>query len=212
MTNKEKLLDTIDAILPQTQCGKCGYKACRPYAEALSNGDAKINLCPPGGDEVIYKLASILHKEIIPLDHSRGTYDGYKIAIIDENTCIGCTICINKCPVDAIIGAPKKMHAIVQEWCTGCELCIDPCPVDCIEMVPTNKLWTQKNASNSRIRRKKHQNRTKPKTSMDIGLTEVIKNNQNNNNFDIESNRDSLKDKLDLINQITRKAKEKRNK
>ncbi|AFZ82578.1 RnfABCDGE type electron transport complex subunit B [Candidatus Kinetoplastidibacterium crithidiae] len=209
MINKEKLLDIIDAILPQTQCGKCGYQACKPYAEALSNGDAKINLCPPGGDKVIYKLATILNQQIIPLDNSRGKYVGYKRAIIDENICIGCTICINKCPVDAIIGAAKKMHSIVQDWCTGCELCLDPCPVDCIEMVPSNKSWTQKDADNSRIRREKHQNRVKPKTSMDIHLTEII---NNNNNFDIDNNSNSLKDKMSLINQITRKAKEKRNK
>ena len=128
----------IDALLPQTQCTKCGYDGCRPYAEAIAAGGAGINQCPPGGDEGVEKLAHLLGREIIPLNPANGLYRPPQVAVIDEAACIGCTKCIQACPVDAIVGASKLMHTVIASWCTGCELCIPPCPVDCIalERVP----------------------------------------------------------------------------
>lgn len=130
----DPLVEKIDAVLPQTQCGQCGYPGCKPYAEAIAKGEADINLCPPGGDEGIQRLAELLGVEPKPL--GEGLEPKPKaVAIIDESTCIGCTLCIQACPVDAIVGAAKQMHIIVAEQCTGCELCLPPCPVDCIHMV-----------------------------------------------------------------------------
>lgn len=130
------LADKIDAILPQTQCTKCGYQGCRPYAEAIAAGDA-INKCPPGGAEGIQKLAQLLDRSVVPLDTTHGEEPAQlEVAFIREPECIGCTKCIQACPVDAILGAAKLMHTIVSDICTGCELCVAPCPVNCIEMVP----------------------------------------------------------------------------
>ena len=126
----------IDAMLPQTQCGQCGYPGCKPYAEAIATGDADINQCPPGGEDGVKKLAELLGVEAKPLDDTHGVPKPKSVAIIDEQICIGCTLCIQACPVDAIIGAAKQMHTIVAAECTGCELCLPPCPVDCIAMVP----------------------------------------------------------------------------
>jgi electron transport complex protein RnfB len=126
----------IDALLPQTQCTKCGYDGCRPYAEAIAAGEAGINQCPPGGDEGVEKLAGLLGREIIPLNPVNGLYRPPQVAVIDEAVCIGCTKCIQACPVDAIVGASKLMHTVIASWCTGCELCIPPCPVDCIALEP----------------------------------------------------------------------------
>ena len=130
------LTDQIDALLPQTQCRQCGYDGCRPYAEAIARGDADINQCPPGGDPGIVALAQLLGREPKALDTSHGEHKPRHIAVIDEAVCIGCTRCIQACPVDAILGATKHMHTIIAAECTGCELCIPPCPVDCIRMVP----------------------------------------------------------------------------
>ena len=123
------LVEKIEAILPQTQCGQCGYPGCKPYAEAIAEGEAEINLCPPGGQEGVAKLADLLGREVKPLDAEEKPK---QVAIIDEQTCIGCTLCIQACPVDAIVGAAKQMHTIVGALCTGCELCLAPCPVECI--------------------------------------------------------------------------------
>ena len=125
------LVEKIEAILPQTQCGQCGYPGCKPYAEAIAGGEAEINLCPPGGAEGVRKLADLLGREVKPLNAEEKPK---QLAIIDEATCIGCTLCIQACPVDAIVGAAKQMHTIVSALCTGCELCIKPCPVECIRM------------------------------------------------------------------------------
>ena len=125
------LVEKIEAILPQTQCGQCGYPGCKPYAEAIAEGEADINLCPPGGQEGVAKLADLLGREVKPLDAEEKPK---QVAIIDEQTCIGCTLCIQACPVDAIVGAAKQMHTIVGSLCTGCELCLKPCPVECISM------------------------------------------------------------------------------
>ena len=139
------LVDKIDAVLPQTQCGQCGFPGCKPYAEAIAKGEADINKCPPGGEEGIHKLADLLGKEFIPFGEGAAP-KGQAVAFIDENTCIGCTLCIQACPVDAIVGAAKQMHTIIAAECTGCELCLAPCPVDCISMLPvaediTNWKW-----------------------------------------------------------------------
>ena len=132
----DPIVDQIDAILPQTQCAQCGYPGCRPYAEAIASGEADINQCPPGGEAGIRALAELLDREPKPLSEEHGVEKPKMLAIIDEETCIGCTLCIQACPVDAIVGAAKQMHTVIDEECTGCELCVAPCPVDCIDMVP----------------------------------------------------------------------------
>ena len=129
------IVDQIDAILPQTQCGQCGYPGCRPYAEAIANGDA-INKCPPGGQTTIESLADLLDVEVVPLDAEHGEEKPRSVAHIREDECIGCTKCIQACPVDAILGAAKQMHTVITTECTGCDLCVEPCPVDCIDMIP----------------------------------------------------------------------------
>ena len=126
----------IDALLPQTQCTRCGYPGCLPYAEAIARGDADINQCPPGGTETIVALARITGKPLVPLNREFGIESAPTIAFIDEDRCIGCTKCLPPCPVDAIVGAPRLMHTVIAELCTGCELCVAPCPVDCISMIP----------------------------------------------------------------------------
>jgi electron transport complex protein RnfB len=143
------VVEKVDAILPQTQCGQCGYPGCRPYAEAIANEEAPINLCPPGGEATVQALADLLDLEVIPLQEADEDSPGSEspgpiVAVIDEAVCIGCTLCIQACPVDAILGAAKQMHTVIEAECTGCELCIEPCPVDCIDMVPvkeTVKNW-----------------------------------------------------------------------
>ena len=132
----DPLVDKIDAILPQTQCGQCGFPGCRPYANAIADGEADINQCPPGGDEGVRKLADLLGREYKPLNEEHGVEKPKAVAMIDEQTCIGCTLCIQACPVDAIVGAAKQMHTVVEAECTGCALCVAPCPVDCITMEP----------------------------------------------------------------------------
>ncbi|WP_297823868.1 electron transport complex subunit RsxB [uncultured Paraglaciecola sp.] len=131
----DPLVEQIDQILPQTQCGQCGYPGCKPYAESIANGD-EINKCPPGGDITIKKLADLMGVEPKSLDAAHGQEDIKKIAYIREDECIGCTKCIQACPVDAILGAAKQMHTVIVDECTGCDLCVDPCPVDCIDMLP----------------------------------------------------------------------------
>lgn len=129
------LVDKIDGLLPQTQCGKCNYPACRPYAEAIANGDADINQCPPGGRNTIRKLANLLGREIKGLNPQNGREGPKRVAWIDEDICIGCVKCIHACPVDAIVGTAKHVHTVIPQECTGCELCVAPCPVDCIHML-----------------------------------------------------------------------------
>ena len=129
------LVEKIDAVLPQTQCGQCGHPGCKPYAEAIAKGEADINQCPPGGEEGIQKLADLLGVEFKPFGEGAAP-KAKAVALIDEQTCIGCTLCIQACPVDAIVGAAKQMHSIIAQECTGCELCLAPCPVDCITMLP----------------------------------------------------------------------------
>ena len=138
------LVDQIDGILPQTQCGQCGFPGCRPYAESIADGD-EINKCPPGGEATIAALADLLGVEAKPLDAEHGEIKGKMVAFIREDECIGCTKCIQACPVDAILGAAKLMHTVIKDECTGCDLCVEPCPVDCIDMIPvetTIKDWS----------------------------------------------------------------------
>ena len=133
----DPLADQVDNLLPQTQCGQCSFPGCRPYAEAIAKGEAPINKCPPGGETTILALADLLDVEPMELDEEAGeTPDVPEVAVIIEKDCIGCTLCIQACPVDAIAGAAKLMHTVIESECTGCELCLPPCPVDCIIMVP----------------------------------------------------------------------------
>ena len=154
----KSLADLIEDILPQTQCTKCGYPACRPYAEAIASGAADINQCPPGGAEGVRRLAQLLGKPAIPLNPANGLERSRPVAVIDEALCIGCTLCIQACPVDAIVGAAKQMHTVLPDHCTGCDLCVAPCPVDCIAMVNVTgtrtgwNAWTQEQADTARAR------------------------------------------------------------
>jgi electron transport complex protein RnfB len=151
------LADRIEDVLPQTQCTKCGYNGCRPYAEAIAAGSASINQCPPGGAEGIARLSGVTGYPVIPLNPVNGLERPRPVAYIDESLCIGCTLCIQACPVDAIVGAAKQMHTIVPELCTGCDLCVNPCPVDCIVLYPVTEAtgwqaWRQADADAARER------------------------------------------------------------
>ncbi len=150
----------IDQLLPQTQCTRCGYQGCTPYADAVASGVSDINQCPPGGTETIIALAALTGRPVTPLNRDNGIEAAPTVAFIDEERCIGCTRCLPPCPVDAIAGAPRLMHTVIAELCTGCELCIAPCPVDCIVMVPilasTTPLLTLPPADDSRTRYQAH--------------------------------------------------------
>lgn len=152
------LADRIEDLLPQTQCTKCGYAGCRPYAEAIADGSARHNRCPPGGAEGIARLAALLGEAALPLGPERGIEGPRSVAVIDEAACIGCTLCIQACPVDAIVGATKQMHTVLADWCTGCDLCVAPCPVDCIAMVNVSgartgwDAWSPAQADAARMR------------------------------------------------------------
>lgn len=156
-TVNAELTDAIDALLPQTQCTKCGYQGCRPYAEAIARGDADINQCPPGGAAGIRKLAQLLGREQKALNPANGVEKPRTAALIDESRCIGCMLCIHACPVDAIVGSPKQMHTVLTEFCTGCDLCVPPCPVDCIEMVELGALAGQSVEDMAAIARSRYQ-------------------------------------------------------
>ncbi len=158
VTDSITLADRIEDLLPQTQCTKCGYAACRPYAEAVAVGTANYNQCPPGGAEGVTRLAALLGKPVIPLNPANGVERPRPLAVIDERLCIGCTLCMQACPVDAILGAPKQMHTVIEVLCTGCDLCVAPCPVDCIAMLPVTgeatgwDAWTAGEANAARER------------------------------------------------------------
>lgn len=130
------LTERIDALLPQTQCGQCNFAGCRPYAQAIAAGEADIDQCPPGGEAGVQQLARLLGRKPKPLNPAHGVEAPRTVAVIDEAVCIGCTKCIQFCPVDAILGAPQVMHSIISDECTGCGLCVAPCPVDCISLPP----------------------------------------------------------------------------
>ena len=140
----DPVTEKLATLLPQTQCGKCGFAGCKPYANAIINEDAPINQCPPGGEITIHAIADLLDRDFIPFDAEVVVEEALKLAVIIEKDCIGCTLCIQACPVDAIVGCAKQMHTVIASECTGCELCLPPCPVDCIIMVaePVNqKTW-----------------------------------------------------------------------
>jgi electron transport complex protein RnfB len=134
----DPVADQVDALLPQTQCGQCSYAGCRPYAEAIAAGDAEINRCPPGGEVTMIALADLLGRDPVPLEDEAAAAKPKMVARIIEQDCIGCTLCIQACPVDAILGAAKQMHTVIADECTGCDLCLPPCPVDCIRMEPVD--------------------------------------------------------------------------
>ena len=138
-SDSDPLVEQINQRLPQTQCAQCGYPGCRPYAEAIARGEADINQCPPGGDAGVRALAELLDLEARPVDPAYGEEKPPQVAVIDETVCIGCKLCIDACPVDAILGAPKKMHTVISTECTGCELCVPVCPVDCIDLMTTRE-------------------------------------------------------------------------
>ena len=148
------LAEKIDALLPQTQCTRCGYAGCLPYAEAIAAGSADIDQCPPGGAAGIAKLAALLERPEKGLNPANGVDKPLEVAVIDEHQCIGCTLCIAACPVDVIVGAAKLMHTVIASACTGCELCIAPCPVDCIHMQPVEpaRAWNAADAALARSR------------------------------------------------------------
>ncbi len=140
----DPIVEQIDALLPQTQCGQCGYAGCRPYAEAIAAGEAEINRCPPGGEVTMIALADLLGRDPVPLEDQEAAAKPKALARIIESECIGCTLCVQACPVDAILGAAKQMHTVIESECTGCELCVAPCPVECIVMEPikeTPETW-----------------------------------------------------------------------
>ena len=153
-----RLADRLDALLPQTQCTRCGYPDCRHYAEAVASGAADINQCPPGGAEGIARLAQATGRPVIPLNPVHGEEAARTVAVIDENWCIGCTLCMKACPVDCIVGASKKMHTVIEADCTGCALCVPACPVDCIQMLPVTgtatgwAAWSPEQADSARQR------------------------------------------------------------
>ncbi len=150
---QDTLAERIDALLPQTQCRKCGYQGCKPYADAIRRGEADINQCPPGGEQGIKRLAELLGVAAKPLNPAFGTERPRMVAVINETDCIGCTKCIPPCPTDAILGASKHMHTVIGEQCTGCELCIAPCPVNCISMeISELPPWNEQNAKQARYR------------------------------------------------------------
>jgi Na+-translocating ferredoxin:NAD+ oxidoreductase subunit B len=164
------LVDLLDDALPQTQCTRCGYPDCHSYAEAMADGSASINQCPPGGEQGVARLAAITGRPARPLNPANGVDGPRCLAIIDEAWCIGCTLCIKACPVDCIVGGPKLMHTVINDQCTGCELCIPVCPVDCIEMVNVTgdrtgwDAWSAEQASASRRRYAFHQFRVERET------------------------------------------------
>jgi electron transport complex protein RnfB len=137
--DSDPVVEQIDKLLPQTQCGQCTYPGCRPYAEAIASGEADINQCPPGGESTILALADLLGRDPKPLNPEHGEHSERTVVVIDEQVCIGCTLCIQACPVDAILGAAKQMHTVIEAECTGCDLCIPPCPVECIDIVPVRQ-------------------------------------------------------------------------
>lgn len=192
MQSIHQLTEAIDQLLPQTQCTQCGYSGCRPYAEALANQEAQHNQCPPGGTEGIARLSKLLNRPILPLNPHHGVEQPRTLAVIDPQHCIGCTLCIQACPVDAIVGAGKQMHVVLDEWCTGCNLCIPRCPVDCIDSIPVGNStgwnsWSQQQADQARIRHQRYLARIAQKAVTKTHLKSSNINPTTINNEDIQA-------------------------
>lgn len=204
-----ELIDKINSILPQTQCTRCGYPSCKDYATAIAEEKADINQCPPGGNEGITLLANMLDKEVKPLNPENGKIEPRRLAIIEEEACIGCTLCIKACPVDAIIGANKMMHTVIASECTGCDLCIPACPVDCIKVVPDpNQIWSMERRNRAQSRFEQHQlrreNEQKARDARLAMQTQLLKKARAASD---DNSTKEEKPKVDLIAQIMAKAK-----
>ena len=163
--DRDALARELDAALPQTQCTRCGYPDCRSYAQAIADGEAGINQCPPGGAEGVARLARLTGRPALPLSAEHGEEGPRRLAVVDEDWCIGCTLCLQACPVDSIVGGPKGMHTVIAPLCTGCELCIPVCPVDCISLVDASEgrtgwdAWSAAQAAEARERFAFHRER-----------------------------------------------------
>ncbi len=214
MTNPSSnaLVKKVDDLLPQTQCTQCGYSGCLPYATAIVENNAQHNRCPPGGSETILALSQLLHRPVEPLDTNCGQTIPRHIASIQPEHCIGCTLCIQACPVDAIVGTNKKRHAVIAALCTGCELCIPPCPVDCIDMVflPEYSEWTGDHAHQARERmntRKQRLTRQQQETQRRLEQKTPEKSSFINTNHNQSS---PLAKKQDIIQAALQRARLKR--
>lgn len=212
MESINQLIEQINQLLPQTQCTQCGYNGCRPYAEAIANKKAKHNQCPPGGTEGITRLSRLLDIAVLPLNPNNGIEQPRTLAIIDPQHCIGCTLCIQACPVDAIVGAAKKMHVVLEEWCTGCNLCIPRCPVDCIGIIPVGNgtgwmNWSQQQADQARMRHQRHNARLAQKS---LGKTERQPQNANSTNASVLETQAKIENqqmrKRSLIDKVLRSS------
>jgi Na+-translocating ferredoxin:NAD+ oxidoreductase subunit B len=172
MAEASSLADRLEDALPQTQCTRCGYADCRAYAQAIADGGAGVNRCPPGGAEGVARLGAIAGRVALPLDADCGVEAARTLAVIDEASCIGCALCLKACPVDAIVGAGKRMHTVIEALCTGCELCIPVCPVDCISLINASaaatgwNAWSDAQAGTSRVRYAAHKGRVSKEATM----------------------------------------------
>lgn len=193
------LVEKIDQLLPQTQCEQCGFEGCLPYAESLSKGESEINRCPPGGLSVMRSLAKLLDKPELPINPECGVAQAVHSVYIDETLCIGCTKCIQACPVDAIVGTKKKMHTVIQSECTGCDLCIPPCPLDCIYILPSQEEHFPEVglSDQQKIRADKSRSRHQARQHREAGRTTITKSLPPQEK--VLANRSSDSDMLSLI-------------
>jgi len=211
------LAERINALLPQTQCTKCGYQGCAPYAQAIALEGAAINRCPPGGEAGVAALAQLLKRPMTALDTACGVHQPLQVAVIDEQFCIGCTLCIQACPVDAIIGASKLMHTVLPEQCTGCDLCVAPCPVDCITMEPVTppRSWTPQDAARARTYFEARQRRLAQvpeslRQSPELGVSDKVPQHDTATTTTPEIGSPNHSDKQAVIAQVLARARARR--